>query len=390
MKRSIHFYYLFMALSNARFTRAMWMLFLLQRGFTVTQIGWLETGYHATRLLADIPTGVLADTWSRRYTMALGALLAAASSLFFTVGHSFAWMMLVFCLEGLSQVMQRGADEALIYAYLAEHDQAGEYARVCGRGNAFSYSALAGATWLGGFVAKSYQFLPFVLQAGACAVAAGIIVLFRETDRAGTGSTSRGQQKQIETLLAGLRVAVRLPLIQFLMWFAAMLVAGATVVSILSQGYFGSLGLNQSAIGGIYALTTGLSVLAALNAHRLVRLGLDVTLVLAPAVFITGLIGMLMGVVPLAVAGFFLVYINLDLLEPALTFFFNRLIPDEVRATVLSSLTALISLVTLILFPLAGRLVDLFGYRSLILGVGAVGLPVFSLMWWIYPRIGKT
>lgn len=64
-----------------------WLLFLSQHGMTLWQIGVLESIFHGTSLLSEVPSGILADRFSyktnlyvRRLASILSALLMLVAS----------------------------------------------------------------------------------------------------------------------------------------------------------------------------------------------------------------------------------------------------------------------------------------------------------------------
>ena len=60
------YFLLYVALSSLRVTGAIWILFLLDKGFTLTQIGLVESIWHLTAVTLEVPSGYLADRLGRR------------------------------------------------------------------------------------------------------------------------------------------------------------------------------------------------------------------------------------------------------------------------------------------------------------------------------------
>ena len=60
---TFRFYQLFRGVD---FAGAIWVPFLLERGFSLPQVGLIEAVLHVGMLGAQIPTGALADTLGRR------------------------------------------------------------------------------------------------------------------------------------------------------------------------------------------------------------------------------------------------------------------------------------------------------------------------------------
>lgn len=368
MNYSIIIYYIFMFLSNARFSRAIWLIYLVKSGYSMTQIGALQSAYYLTKLVADLPTGGLADIFGKKKIIAIGTAIATISSGLFIMSNTFIWLIMVFCLDGLAQSMQRGADNALIYSYLTEIKKEDKYMKIVGRANAISCAGLAFATWVGGIAFEAYKFMPFILQMFIYIVGAVFILTFKEKHL--TNKKLRlNVRERISNMINGIYSVFKLSLIQVLIWFTVIIFSVVTVISIFSQGYFNSLGVKESNVAIIFTLSTGLSAIASWNAYRIGKLRLDKLIIFSSVFFLGGLIAMISRIIPIAIAGYLLIYISLDFLDPVLNDIFNKFIDDGVRATVLSSFHMIISLATLICFPLAGNLTDNFGYRVLMIGV---------------------
>jgi MFS family permease len=84
------------------------------------QLVLLGTALEATYFLAEVPTGVFADRWSRRGSVILGTLLAGAYLLLLGLVPLFPVMLLANVISGFAYAFQEGALEA----WLA--DEAGE------------------------------------------------------------------------------------------------------------------------------------------------------------------------------------------------------------------------------------------------------------------------
>ena len=69
-----------------------WLLFLSQHGMSFGQIGILESLFHLTSLLSEVPSGVLADRFTYRTNLYLGRLMSILSCLFMLFGQGHFWI----------------------------------------------------------------------------------------------------------------------------------------------------------------------------------------------------------------------------------------------------------------------------------------------------------
>ena len=110
----------------------LYALLFLDTGLTEGQISGLFALWSLTGFLAEVPTGVLADRWSRRGSLVLaGVLQAGAFALWTAVPEpaSFAAGLVVW---GIGGALMSGAAEALVYDGLTAAGARGSYLRVSG------------------------------------------------------------------------------------------------------------------------------------------------------------------------------------------------------------------------------------------------------------------
>ena len=91
----------------------------------------------------EVPSGALADAWSRRGLFAIGQVLTAAGYALWLIWPAFPGFALGFVLWGLGGALASGTLEALVY------DQVGDdYAKVMGRAGTVGILAMLAATLL--------------------------------------------------------------------------------------------------------------------------------------------------------------------------------------------------------------------------------------------------
>lgn len=95
-------------------------LFMVSIGFDNTTIAVMVAVYAAMSVLMEVPSGILADRWSRKGVLALGALCLAISSLIGGLSYSVPVYLLSAILWGLFDALGSGTDTALVYDTLVE------------------------------------------------------------------------------------------------------------------------------------------------------------------------------------------------------------------------------------------------------------------------------
>lgn len=156
-RRFLYYFYLARFCYDFIFAYAVYTVFFSLRGMSVLQISLLLSWWTLTSLLLEIPTGALADVWSRRKMLALAPLIKALCFVtWFLAAGNFYLYVLGFLCWSLGSTCVSGTAEALLYDTLARYGRTEEYARVLGRQQFFFYLALAIACLSGGLIANSH------------------------------------------------------------------------------------------------------------------------------------------------------------------------------------------------------------------------------------------
>lgn len=153
-----------------RVTDAVWVVFLISRGFSLWQVGLVEGIFHVISLLCEIPSGMAADLIGRRRSLAVAGLWGLVSALLMAFTHTFFGVCLSMACSSLACSFISGSDEAILYDSLLQADKAEDYVPISARfskiqtlGNFLSN----GASLLSGF----FGYVGFyVLDAGVCLV----------------------------------------------------------------------------------------------------------------------------------------------------------------------------------------------------------------------------
>lgn len=120
IKRQSVLMYLYEAALAFRMVDAVWVIFLLERGFSLAEVGIAEGVYHITSMLFEVPSGMAADLFGRKRTLILSGTVGMCSAVFMTLEgfRGFVYCGMVF--SALSLNLASGTEEALIYDSLLE------------------------------------------------------------------------------------------------------------------------------------------------------------------------------------------------------------------------------------------------------------------------------
>ena len=130
IKKQLRKLYLYELISGFQIVDAVWVVFLLQRGFSIAQIGIAEGVFHVVSMCCEIPSGMVADLIGRKRTLVLSGLVSAAGSLCMILTNAFPMILVAMGLNALSYNLVSGSREALTYDSLLEAGAQEEYLRV--------------------------------------------------------------------------------------------------------------------------------------------------------------------------------------------------------------------------------------------------------------------
>ena len=77
IKKQISRLYLYEVISGLQIVDTVWVFFLLQRGFSLAQVGIAEGVFHIVSMCFEIPSGMVSDTIGRRRTLMLAGMVSA-------------------------------------------------------------------------------------------------------------------------------------------------------------------------------------------------------------------------------------------------------------------------------------------------------------------------
>ena len=179
---TFRFYQLFRGVD---FAGAIWVPFLLERGFSLPQVGLIEAVLHVGMLGAQIPTGALADTLGRRRMLVAAGFFTAVAQLGWVYAPGLVGVCCAALVAGVSFALVMGSDEAYLFDALAHDDAEAHFPRMLGGLWAVFQFAAAISFVIGGYVADSIsRELAFSMTA-VCALVASAVALRLPDDRRG-------------------------------------------------------------------------------------------------------------------------------------------------------------------------------------------------------------
>ncbi len=362
---------------------SIWVLYLQDlRGFSLTQITILDALFWGTAVLAEVPTGAVADRYGRKTSLALGAGCTAIAVLVFGLATSYWILLLSYFAWALGIAFFSGAEHALIFESLKAIERENEFQRTAGRLMAImSFAALAGGLLGAPIAAATNLSVPVLLSAAIIAPAVLVALSMREPElpegevRLAYGSLLR----------ESFRTATRLPSVRYMLLLSAMITAFTFGPLIFMQPFLADHGVGVGWVGFIQTPVRIAGIVGALVAASVTaRFGTRRVFQAAPLIIVGAFVWLGALDTLHAFAAFPLIMFVNSLLLPPSTDYLNRRISNTQRATVLSIRTMLVSLALVALEPVLGVTADAASLQAvfwLSSGAAAVVLSVSLFLW---------
>jgi MFS family permease len=159
---------------------ALYAVLFAESGLSAGGISLLFATWSVVGVVAEVPTGVLADRFPRHWSLISGAVLQAGAYALWTAAPTFVGFAVGFIVWGIGGAFVSGASEALLYDGLAAADAEDAFADLLGRVRAAGLlaqvpAALAATVLflLGGFALVGW------VSVGACLVTAAVAATVR-------------------------------------------------------------------------------------------------------------------------------------------------------------------------------------------------------------------
>jgi MFS family permease len=102
-------------------------IFFSQRGASTFEISLLVGLWGAFALIFEVPSGVIADRWSRKKMIVLAAFAHSTAYLTWIFSHNFLGFLIGYLLRGLGGVLESGTVDAFFYDHLKALKQEENY-----------------------------------------------------------------------------------------------------------------------------------------------------------------------------------------------------------------------------------------------------------------------
>ena len=270
-QRIAGFWYLYGYLREVVLIYPVYAIMMGEHGISPIELSTLFFVWSASALIFEVPSGVLADRYSRKRLLVISGVLKGGAFIAWWFAPDFAGYLAGFVIWSMGSSLLSGTSESFLYDTLrtAPHANSEDrgFARIYGRGMVASSFGVATALAGGGYFAEYGYAWPLALSIAAPWIAALLVaIVFVEPPR---GDAKR-HQDFFGTLAGGVAEVRRNRVVLYIVAMFASLVTGYGVI----DEYLGPF-LNEKpaftlgTVGLVYAASFTARTLGMELAHRL-------------------------------------------------------------------------------------------------------------------------
>ncbi|EHG13510.1 MFS transporter [Streptococcus intermedius] len=346
-----------------------WILFLNQNGMSLLQIGLLESIFHATGIIFEIPSGMLADRFSYKANLYISRLTSILSSILMLTGQGNFWIYAIaMIINALSYNFDSGTSSALLYDSAVEADLKDYYLKISSLMSGVSEAAISLGTVLAGLFVHGYLYVTYYIMIAVSILVLILIWLIKEPDM----KRQTDEVVTVKKIILIVKKEIKSNPSLF-MWMMTFQFVG-TMMCMFYFYYQKQLpDLVGWQISTVMLIGSVLNILAVSIASKIGEMWHSFRL-FPIVVSLTGVAYVL------SALGTSFMYILIYLTTNALyamyqPIFYNDLqqyLPSSARATMLSVASMMFSLSMIIIFPIVGWLIDSFGFNLTFIGLGII------------------
>jgi len=352
-------YYFFRFFIGMAFAEAVFVLFLLENNLNFFQIMITQSFFTLIIIFLQLPSGVLSDLWSRKYTLTIGAVLGILGAITYSLSTTFTGFLIAESFWGGYVAMIFGTHSAFMYDSLKEMKKQKIAKKIFSEGSFYFLLARAITLPIGSLVASLYGLRSAMyLLIIPPSITLLTTLTFKEPRHA-----KRISKKYIKQIKNGINIIKKNELLLFLILNSVFVGSVVWLGGVLFQPYMQKVGIDVLWFGFIFAGVDLMSAFVCKFAYRI-----ENKLEMIKTIIISGLLPavgfLIMGILfnPfIAVLSIGIINISMRFREPVFSDYFNRIIDSKERATISSIQGLMFHVIYTILGLLVGYLSDLVG-----------------------------
>lgn len=178
MRAVIVRYHVFAALVNLRLFAPILLLLYTDRGLDLAHVAWLQAWFSVVVIVAEVPTGILADRLGHRVMLVAGSVVFSMSLVVLATGDTLPAFVVSEALGAVGLAGMSGADKSLLYAAISGPRRDAIFARTDSRARGTAVASQALGSVVGGALGAISLRVPVLASVVTSVLAAAAAIGF--------------------------------------------------------------------------------------------------------------------------------------------------------------------------------------------------------------------
>jgi len=365
---------------------AFYIIYLIDIGLSLFQIGVLSSVLFVSGVLFEVPTGAVADIFGRKFSTILGLFLTGLTTISIFFFTSFYSLILLFFVWGSVGTLISGAKDAWIVDLVKSNKRDELVSEYYTKKHSFVSAGFLLSGVVGAFLVKQFGLSIIWPITGSASLLAAFIFLWVKED---FKKKKQHIKEHYKDLMKHTKESVKYSknhtiISSILMVALVMALLIGFTGDMLWYPFLQELGFQEHWFGYFFSATSALGIFAPLLIKPLVKRTGSYIKYLLWVMFFMFLILFLTGFTKILVIATVLgalFFSSWHFFHPARQVLFQTFTPSKMRATISSLETMLYSIGTAISFPIAGFIADKIGVQNTIFAGSFILIPALIIVW---------
>jgi MFS family permease len=349
----------------------------------LTQVTLIDVAFWLASTLGEVPTGIVADIFGRKVSLAVGAAIMSLSVMAWALAPTVPLIALSYVVLAIGATFISGAEDALLFESLKITGRTNDFTRLAGRVSATFLAAIAIGNLLSGLLATLDLRYPFYASSLILLCMLGVVLTFKEP-KSGDETEEEKRPSYGQVLKQALTILRERPTLRYAIFYLTLVPMTAVALeTVFLQPQAVLLGVPLAGIGVVIMAIQFSNMAGSTSSHR-IRDDVGEAKVIYFAPFIIAAALTLLGFIQQLPALLFAAIISFTTaaIRPILMNRLQNEVTDNIRATVISMQSLLFALVIAFVEPLMGYVADRSGLpAAYFVMAGGLTLLILLLFW---------
>ncbi|TKJ17766.1 hypothetical protein CEE44_04505 [Candidatus Woesearchaeota archaeon B3_Woes] len=360
LEANIWKFYLYRIFASIFFAMPIFVLYYQDNGLSMTQVMILQSIYTAISMVTVILFGIIADYIGRKKVLVASTIIYILTWVLFAMSHNFKQFLLAEIAAALSASMWVASGTAFFYDNLRELKREKKFKKLYGNVISINYLMWGISALIGGYMAvKSLRF-PYWATTITAFIA--LLVSFTLTE---TKKYKHADTHYLTHLKQAAQFAIKHPKVRLFILYSSIIFSMGFICYMFYQPYFNQIKINLVYFGWIYLLMNLAAAFGSKSAHKIEKyLGEKKILLIILLIMIISFFGISKELIILGAIFPILLSFNSGIFEPVISDYMNKHIDSHHRSTVLSLGFVVTQMMSTVLAPFFGWIVDFWSLET--------------------------